>query len=213
MQKVEKIQKNEYPLNLLIRINGDDDTESAIYPDDILNGVIYAVGLLEPREQKIIRYRYGERLTLKAIGEMEGVSGSAIREIEMRALRKLRHPSKHCYIRNGLNGVMYKKAEAEFQKGYDIGYKNGYDKAMADIKSQEMKEIKNLMEMSVIELDICVRAKNFLFRNGYRTVGDIVALEVKEIKAIKAMGSKSYQSVAMALNDLGITETAWNLFL
>ena len=52
------------------------------------------VGTLEPREQAIVRQRFGldgdERKTLEEIGEQFGVTRERIRQIEEIALRKLR---------------------------------------------------------------------------------------------------------------------------
>lgn len=204
--------KSNYPINLLLRVEGvaEDGIEVT---DDIISGVIYAIGLLEPREQEIVRYRYREGMTLKQIGELQGVSGSAIREIEMRALRKLRHPSRHCYIRNGLNGVMDNRAQKEYQRGYDAGMKDGYAKAIADMKdAEEGKKIKQL-DTVVLEMNISIRAKNCLFRSGYRTVGDIINLSTEEIRAIRSMGFQSSATVAKALQAMNITETGWDFFL
>jgi RNA polymerase sigma factor (sigma-70 family) len=51
---------------------------------------------LTPRESRILKLRYGlqdgQQRTLKEIGEMFGLSGERIRQIEVDALRKMRHP-------------------------------------------------------------------------------------------------------------------------
>ncbi len=51
---------------------------------------------LKPREAEVLRLRYGlegERVhTLKEVGELMGVTRERVRQLEMRALRKLRHP-------------------------------------------------------------------------------------------------------------------------
>ena len=53
---------------------------------------------LTPREEKIIKLRFGlnegERYTFEAIANIEGISRKRIRQIEAKALRKLRHPSR-----------------------------------------------------------------------------------------------------------------------
>jgi RNA polymerase primary sigma factor len=52
------------------------------------------ISVLEPREQEIISRRYGigkqERLTLEEVGEEFGVTRERIRQLEQRAMRKLR---------------------------------------------------------------------------------------------------------------------------
>lgn len=57
-----------------------------------------ALNTLTEREKNILLHRYGfvdgEEWTLEQIGKMQGVTRSRIRQIEAKALRKLRHPSR-----------------------------------------------------------------------------------------------------------------------
>jgi RNA polymerase primary sigma factor len=56
-----------------------------------------ALLLLSPREEKVIRLRFGLNdapMTRKEIGEVLGVSGPRIAQIEHKAIRKLRHPGR-----------------------------------------------------------------------------------------------------------------------
>ncbi len=56
------------------------------------------VGTLNPREQEVLRLRFGldggEAHTLGEIGKAFGLSTERIRQMEAKALRKLRHPSR-----------------------------------------------------------------------------------------------------------------------
>ncbi len=59
--------------------------------------------LLSPREEKIIRLRFGldeggER-TLEEVGQSFAITRERIRQIEAKALRKLRHPSRSQRLR------------------------------------------------------------------------------------------------------------------
>lgn len=51
-----------------------------------------ALGCLTSREAKVLRLRFYEDMTLAAIGEQLGVQQERVRQIEAKALRKLRHP-------------------------------------------------------------------------------------------------------------------------
>lgn len=63
-----------------------------------------AIKTLTPREQMIIRRRFGfddeSEWTLDDLAFVEGVGKERIRQIEMKALRKLRHPSRAKYLRS-----------------------------------------------------------------------------------------------------------------
>ena len=43
----------------------------------------------------------GRQLTLEEIGRIMGVTRERVRQIEAHALRKLRHPSRICFLREG----------------------------------------------------------------------------------------------------------------
>ena len=54
---------------------------------------------LTPREEKVLRLRFGVGneegpMSLEDVGKCYGVTGQRIRDIEKRAIRKLRHPSR-----------------------------------------------------------------------------------------------------------------------
>ena len=53
---------------------------------------------LTEREEKVIRLRFGledgKSRTLEEVGQLFGVTRERIRQIEAKALRKLRHPSR-----------------------------------------------------------------------------------------------------------------------
>ncbi|MEK7070793.1 MAG: sigma factor-like helix-turn-helix DNA-binding protein, partial [Patescibacteria group bacterium] len=55
-------------------------------------------GSLTERESKVLRMRFGldgsKPLTLEEVGKVFGVTRERIRQIESKALRKLRHPSR-----------------------------------------------------------------------------------------------------------------------
>ena len=64
---------------------------------------------LSPREEKIIKMRFGledgSEHTLEEVGRSFHVTRERIRQIEAEALRKLRHPSRSCKLRLLLNDV------------------------------------------------------------------------------------------------------------
>jgi len=63
-----------------------------------------ALGSLSEREEQVVRLRFGidndDPHTLERIGRKFGISRERVRQIEMRALDKLRHPARTCLLRD-----------------------------------------------------------------------------------------------------------------
>ncbi|MEC7520680.1 MAG: sigma-70 family RNA polymerase sigma factor [Myxococcota bacterium] len=86
------------------------EDESAASPmdgvvnDDLEQNVLRALSILTPREEKILRMRFGigasEVHTLAEVGEVFGVSRERIRQIEALALRKLRQSGNEAALRS-----------------------------------------------------------------------------------------------------------------
>ena len=69
--------------------------------------LIEVLGTLTDREQKVLRLRFGlddgRSRTLEAVGKEFNVTRERIRQIEAKALRKLRHPSRSTKLKDFLN--------------------------------------------------------------------------------------------------------------
>ncbi len=113
VEKIRDIYKiSQEPVSLETPIGEEDDShlvdfvpdERNMSPEDyatneLLKDEISDVLLtLTEREEKVIRLRFGledgKSRTLEEVGQMFGVTRERIRQIEAKALRKLRHPSR-----------------------------------------------------------------------------------------------------------------------
>lgn len=74
------------------------DMDRGIQREELKKEIMRALSTLTPREEKIIKMRMGidnyTDYTLDEIGKKFGLTKTRIREIEQRALRKLRHPTR-----------------------------------------------------------------------------------------------------------------------
>ena len=112
-ERVREIQRiNLEPVSLETPIGEEDDSHLADFIEDvnatapqdlasftILKEHLLAVlDTLTPREEMVLRLRYGledgHPRTLEEVGKEFGVTRERIRQIEAKALRKLRHPSR-----------------------------------------------------------------------------------------------------------------------
>jgi RNA polymerase primary sigma factor len=68
-----------------------------------------ALAALTPREEQVLRLRFGvgetTDFTLEEVGQRFAVTRERIRQIEAKALRKLRHPSRSRKLRAFMDGV------------------------------------------------------------------------------------------------------------
>ena len=121
VDKVIEVQRiSQDPISLESKMGHEEDSkigdlipdESALSPQDIAQQnmlkeqLMSVLETLTPREQKVIRLRYGlddaHPRTLEEVGREFSVTRERIRQIEAKALRKLRHPSKLKRLRDDL---------------------------------------------------------------------------------------------------------------
>src|SRR5574344_81434 len=113
IDKIREIYKiSQEPVSLETPIGEEDDShlgdfvpdERNMSPEDyatnemLKDEISEVLETLTEREEKVIRLRFGledgKSRTLEEVGQMFGVTRERIRQIEAKALRKLRHPSR-----------------------------------------------------------------------------------------------------------------------
>ena len=84
----------------------DEDSptvEEVVYDNVFLEKLKYVLSTLRPREMEVIELRYGlldgKIRTLSEIGDKYGLTRERVRQIEQKALRKLRHPTRRKLIK------------------------------------------------------------------------------------------------------------------
>jgi RNA polymerase sigma factor (sigma-70 family) len=94
------------PMELVVDEDSDPQEEaSAMIQEERARFLASALENLRPREAAVLQLRYGlgegnESKTLEQVGVVIGVSRERIRQIEAKALRKLRHPSRSTILRD-----------------------------------------------------------------------------------------------------------------
>jgi DNA-directed RNA polymerase sigma subunit (sigma70/sigma32) len=80
--------------------SSDEDVTAIAYEKKEMGKVIdSALKTITQREEKIVRARFYEELTLEEVADRFGVTRERVRQIESRALRKLRHPKRSCELK------------------------------------------------------------------------------------------------------------------
>ncbi len=121
-EKIRKILKiSKEPISMETPIGDDDDSHLGDFIEDAAtlapaDAAVYAslrdvtkeiLDSLTPREAKVLRMRFGIEMntdhTLEEVGKQFDVTRERIRQIEAKALRKLRHPSRSDKLRSFLD--------------------------------------------------------------------------------------------------------------
>ena len=88
--------------------DGPSPEDNAIL-SELKTAVTASLATLTPREERVLRKRFGIGLptdyTLEAIGQEFSVTRDRIRQIEAKALRKLKHPSGRRHLVNFLDAA------------------------------------------------------------------------------------------------------------
>ncbi|MEC8711342.1 MAG: RNA polymerase sigma factor RpoD, partial [Pseudomonadota bacterium] len=122
LEKVRKVMKiAKEPISLETPIGDEEDShlgdfikdENAISPveaainNNLRESTTRVLSSLTPREERVLRMRFGIGMntdhTLEEVGQQFSVTRERIRQIEAKALRKLKHPSRSRKLRSFLD--------------------------------------------------------------------------------------------------------------
>ena len=123
LEKVRKVLKiAKEPISLETPIGDEEDsailvissrTRAAVIPLDaaiqanLREATTRVLSSLTPREERVLRMRFGIGMntdhTLEEVGQQFNVTRERIRQIEAKALRKLKHPSRSRKLRSFLD--------------------------------------------------------------------------------------------------------------
>ena len=197
--------------------------------DDQVKGIYAVIGMLSELEQDVIRKRYIDLMTFDEITSLWHVTRERVRQIEAKALRKLRHPSRFKMIKYGYDNTVLlkkneelnqKKAALEKEKKILDTFEEELNTRSEDLRFKakqlglspdeiKMVEAGSLQFVTVVnnpieDLELTVRSYNCLRRAGIRTVGELVA-HISEFGekwlTIRNLGKKGAAEVSKKLKE------------
>ena len=169
--------------------------------------------ILQPREIYILKERYESKKTLETIGKELGVSRERVRQIEFKAIRKLKSPQAINIIflndfQNEIDRKVIEKQkllldiseEVEDLKELFVTLLNlgGYQ-----IKLQK-KEAK-VLDQPISDLGLSIRAYNCLRRSRIDTIRELTNKTELDLMRVRNMGRKSLMEIKTKLEDLGLS--------
>lgn len=152
-----------YPANVLAAALGldKDDPEANVVLAGFNLRPMYELDFLSERERQVISYRFYDRMTLDEVGQVFNVGKERIRQVEAKALRKIRGRKAKMMV--------YSKDDV-----YD-NVKKALDEIKAVISGEEAKP--SPISAGIETLDFSVRAYNCLHRSGITTIQELIAFD------------------------------------
>ena len=180
------------------------------------------------RERTIIFMRYAEQMTLEQVAAHFHVTRDRIRQIEAKALRKLRNPRRSHQMRYG-KAVREKMDELQYVKNAGVVSEKvkeldeKIDNAIA-VNNQRLMltlrdELNDILKsngfnptpeeagvygMNIENLELSVRSYNCLRRRNVKTVGDLCNMTSTDLMCVRNLGRRSYAEVVDKLHSLGV---------
>lgn len=88
----------------VLQLEASNDIEVEIDKDSLKNDIHKILNILNPKEQKVLSFRFGlmgeTPKTLDEVGKIFNIGRERVRQVEAKALRKLRRPSREHLLQN-----------------------------------------------------------------------------------------------------------------
>lgn len=193
------INKEQYPDNLILAVFGELKEYSK-------SGLENALSTLTEREEEVLRYRFEQGLSLMEVGKIYDITRERIRQIEAKALRKLRHPARADMLL-----MVSKQSFVELEQKYK---KLGHEyyilsEAYAELKGMDAENVPMAAravlnaDKPIEELGLSVRPYNVLNRAGCKTVKDIIKFTIDKLRNLRNMGIHSEAEILEKLHQCG----------
>ena len=200
-----------YPFNLAMAVVSDpwNKSEEEREQNRLMMHRVYAPELLlavqelTEREQKILQLRFYNGMTYDQVGGQLGVSRERIRQIEHKAIRKLRHPRyrKH-WLLDTLDKAADFAAERDRLKLENIQLREKLSKYTENDIKEEPKE--DVPGITLEEMDLSVRSYNCLRRRGITHLLDLCDMTEKDLMRVRNLGKRSFDEIIEKMHEYGV---------
>lgn len=207
-----KVKDLEYPLNLIYAIFDDEADgiiENADTISDFNGSVEYVLHTLSERERTVLKYRFVDLMTYEEVGKLYNITRERIRQVEAKALRKLRHPSRAKYLKCGVSGIIENIRTDYFNKFADLENKlieliNLNTKTASRIVcGAEIRRKHTPTDLEIEDMDLSVRAYNCLKRTGIDNLQQLAKLSYDDLARIRNLGRKCVGEIIERLKEYG----------
>jgi len=192
-----------WPYNLAIAVaGGTDEKFFQVY----VPGIMESLTELTDREQNVLKMRFMSGMTLEECAKAMNVGRERIRQVEAKALRKLRHPRhwKRWHLDTMEKAIEEGKERSRLELENEIlrsKLKNFMPEKDFMNPPEEPEPPKDLL---IDDLELSVRSWNCLCRAGLRNVKDLSKISKAQLMKVRNLGRKSYEEVLEKLREVGI---------
>lgn len=201
--------------NLWCVIMGLNYRDVVVCPSDIDTTIEWLISTkLTQREGNIIRMRYAEGMTLIEIAHEYDITGNRVRQIESKAIWKLRCCGG--WLQLDMNHwASLLKIQQRMEQNLEIAVTHrvlaaldertpSLRKFINDGIKNEIAEQKHVNpDMDISNIDLSVRAFNCLRRAGIKNLAELQHMTVSDLKHIRNLGSGCIKEIESKLEEYG----------
>ena len=212
--KNEAIER-PFPNNLFYDLGAEIPSEQS---EDFFATLMYVLRVVtSARDSRAILMRYKDGKTFEQIGDAMNISKQRANSLVQSILDKitgnhvqmLTKGMKRYYEdlftdrMNSLESVITESERQQIEKdAYANGYENGYNDGMIGTRGNGISE-NALDSISIDTLKLSIRTYNALYRNGIRTLGDVLRLGDK-IMALRSFGKGCFIEIADIMSNYDV---------
>jgi hypothetical protein len=212
--------KHAYPLNLVADLSFswapiDLDAPPKDY-DLFVEYVLRKVAEKRPRDVQIIRMRYQDDMTYRAIGECMGLTAERVRQIINKGLHLIHRWDLAPLITNGVAEYANKRGQELYKNGFEEGYRSGhsegYQQGRCDGYMESRRKearppvllpVRECDNLKLNELGFSTRTYNILRNAGKYTARDIATCTYRDLYRMRGCGAISLNEIIAKMRELG----------
>lgn len=216
--------EQSFPANLIAAIALTDESEplnALAGTDSISVYAAMAAARLTEREATVLMMRYRDGMDMLEVGKHYCVTRERIRQIEAKALRKMRgvtDSAQRGILTSGLMPWIWqqvnRKAEEiasarveTFKRAWYSYHPSPTGVDTAPDTAEQDAQITVLMK-PIEELDLSIRSYNCLKRANINTVGDIAKRSFDNLMHVRNLGRRSADEITRVLTKIGVKLSA-----